>query len=202
LDVDGSSCPVTVRDVKGNAIILSSYKDILVERVDGELEIRTHSGSVTVDGVEKDATIRSSYRPIQVKHIGGSLKVDGSSCSVTADDVTGDVDITNSYKYVILKRTSGSIIVQGSSSPIEVSQIKNLPTNGQVELITTYKPILLYIPKNAHVNISANTRYGKIHSDFPVYLDEGDKNKIRIEIGGGQTSVLLKTSGNITIKKD
>jgi len=157
---------------------------------------------VTVDEVGKDVTIRSSYRPIQVKHVGGGLKVDGSSCSVMAEDVAGDVNIENSYKYVILKRTSGSIVVQGSSSPIEVSQIKNLPSNAQVELITTYKPILLYVPKNPNVNISAYTRYGKISSDFPVYLDEEDKNRIRIELGAGQTAVRLQTSGNITIKKD
>jgi len=112
------------------------------------------------------------------------------------------VNITNSYKYVILKRTSGSIIVQDSSSPIEVTQIKNLPKEGQVELITTYKPILLHIPKSANVIISASTRYGKINSDFPVYLDKEDKHKIRVELGNGQTAVNLKTSGNITIKKD
>jgi len=80
--------------------------------------------------------------------------------------------------------------------------VKNLSKGGKVEYITTYKPILLRIPKSANVIISASTRYGKINSDFPVYLDKEDKNKIRVELGDGQTAVNLKTSGNITIKKD
>ncbi|MDH5706457.1 MAG: hypothetical protein OEZ45_10610, partial [Candidatus Aminicenantes bacterium] len=202
VDVDGPSCPVSVSDVKGNAIIVSSYKDIIVERVDGGLEVRAHSAPVMASVIGKDVTIRSSYNPIQIKQVGGKVNVDGGSCSVTAEDIAGDVNIVNSYKYVVLKRTSGSIIVQGSSSPIEVTQIRNLPKDGKVELITTYKPILLHLPRNADAVISAYSRYGKISSDFPVYLDQGDDKKIRIELGEGKTTVQLKTSANITIKKD
>jgi len=121
---------------------------------------------------------------------------------VTAEDVAGNVNIVNSYKYVVLKRTSGSILVEGSSSPIEVTQIRNLPKDGKVELTTTYKPILLHLPRNTDAVISASTRYGKIISDFPVYLNQGDDKNIRIELGEGKTQVSLKTSANITIKKD
>ena len=80
--------------------------------------------------------------------------------------------------------------------------VKILSKGGKVELIATYKPILLHLPRNADAVISAYSWYGKISSDFPVYLDEGDDKKIRIELGEGKTEVSLKTSANITIKKD
>jgi hypothetical protein len=202
LEVEGDSAPVNARDIKGNATIRSSYKNILVERVDGWLDIDTNSSPVTVSDIKQHVDITTSYKPIQVKNIGGDLEIDGSSCSVTAEDIGGDVDIRNSYKYVILRQTSGSIVVSGSSSPIEVSSIKRLPADGEIELITTYKKIQLALPEDADVTISASTRYGRIRSDFPVYLDSEDDKKIEVKLGKGRTMVRLETSGNIILKKE
>jgi hypothetical protein len=102
---------------------------------------------------------------------------------------------------VVLRETSGSVVVRGSSSPIEVTQVKSLPQGSRVELITTYKPIIVEIPGDADVAISASTQYGKIRSDFPVYLlDKGTKS-IKVELGKASIIVRIETSGDITIKK-
>ena len=193
---------MTARDIRGDVIITSSYKDIIAERIDGKLEIRTGSGSVTVKYAKKDVNIVSTYKAIQVSHVQGSLTVDGGSCSVVAEDVKGDVKISNSYKYVVVKGTSGSIVVMGESSPIEVSQIKSIPANGEIELRTTYKPVTIHIPKDANVSISAQTEYGKIRSDFPVYLSDDDNKDIKIEMGKSTIPVTIKTSKDINIRRD
>jgi DUF4097 and DUF4098 domain-containing protein YvlB len=132
--------------------------------------------------------------------VGGSLKVEGSSSSVLAESVAGDVDVVNSYRNVVLRKTGGSISVRGSSSPIEVMEIQSVPKGGKIELITTYKPITLTLPESVEAAISAVTTYGKIRSDYPVYLQESEKN-IKIEVGKGGILVKLETSGDITIKK-
>jgi DUF4097 and DUF4098 domain-containing protein YvlB len=111
------------------------------------------------------------------------------------------VKVSNSYKYVVLKGTSGSIDVRGSSSPIEVSNIRKLPEDARIDLVTTYKPITLTLPENADVAVSANSEYGKIRSDFPVYLN-GDEKGARLELGKASVTVHLKTSSNIILKKE
>jgi hypothetical protein len=118
-----------------------------------------------------------------------------------AEDIQGDVNISNSYKYVILKQTMGSIVVKGSSSPIEITGIKKMPKDGRIELITTYKPITLHLPESADVILSAYTTYGKINSDFPVYLSSAKNAAPEAAEKKGSTVVRLETSGNITVKK-
>ena len=181
--------------------MVSSYKDITAENIKGRLDIRTTSGSITANSIGKNVDIISKYKPIQISHVGGSLKIDGQSCSVMAEDIQGDVNISNSYKYVILKQTMGSIVVKGSSSPIEITGIKKMPKDGGIELITTYKPITLHLPESADVILSAYTTYGKINSDFPVYLSSAKNAAPEAAEKKGSTLVRLETSGNITVKK-
>jgi DUF4097 and DUF4098 domain-containing protein YvlB len=202
LDIDGGSCAVTVHNVKKDARILSSYKPVTVDGVAGALDINSPSSDVYVKDIGSHTTILTSYKTVRAENIGGKLQVDGSSSSVLADRVVGDVDVVNSYKYVILKGTSGSIHVRGDSSPIEVSNLRHLPAGGAIELITTYKPVTLGLPATASVKISAQTEYGKIRSDFPVYLMGDDDKQVKIEVGTGGNLVRIATSGDITIRKE
>ena len=133
-----------------------------------------------------------------VNNVEGFLKVDGSSCSVSADNVRGDIDINNSYKFVILKNTSGSIKVKGGSSPIEISNVKHLPAQGFINLETTYKNINISLPKDSKVSIFTFSKYSKIESDFPVYINKENDDKKPLN----GTIIKIKSSGRIIIKEE
>ena len=85
-----------------------------------------------------------------------------------------------------------------------MSQITKVPAGGSINLLTTYKPVTLTLPANAAVQISAHTQYGKIRSDFPVYLnnDEDDGKAIKLELGNGGALVRVETSGDIILRKE
>ncbi|MCH6559897.1 hypothetical protein IH799_06020 [candidate division KSB1 bacterium] len=203
LIIDGSNCTVTAVNIQNDVEIKSSYKDINVEQVGGSLDIDGSNCRVAISDVKKNADIRASYKSVSVKDLGGSLKVNGSNSSVLVDGLGGDADIVNSYKQVILKRTGGSIKVRGQNSSIEVYAIEKLPKESQIELITSYKAVTLSLPEAANVTISAYTSYGKIRSDYPVYLNEdSNKQQARVELGDGSTLVRIETSGNITLRKE
>ena len=113
------------------------------------------------------------------------------------------MSIKNSYNSVVLRRTSGSIEVHGSSSRIEVDEIKSLPAGGRVELLTTYEPVKLTLPADAEVTIQAKSEYGKISSDFPVFLSGTDPNtvstKLAAKLGEATVLVRIETSADIRI---
>jgi hypothetical protein len=197
LEIDGSSCSVTGTDIKGNTTILSSYKPIKLERIEGAVSVRTSSADIAITDAKESVKILSKYKPILLTRIGGDVQIDGDSCAVVVDTVKGAVDITNSYKHIILKHTASSINARGNSSPIEVTNIDHLPADSTVRLITTYKSIILHLPSSAPVSITAHTTYGKIDSDYPVLLDPSNP-----KLAPGKTTVFVKTSRNITIKKD
>jgi len=145
------------------------------------------------------AKIRSSYKEIHAEKIAGSVTVEGESCPVLLNTVGGDIDISNEYKYVILKGTSGSIKVRGNSSPIEITDIKNLPENGVIDLYTTYKPVTLELPSNTNAQIAAKSEYGKIQSDFPVYVL--DNNIVSYDSKKGGPKIFVETTADIQIYK-
>lgn len=201
LDVHTGSGPVSVTGVTENGSIRSTYKPILVKQVGGNLEVNGSSSPVTVSDVKQNVRIRSTYKPILVDQVVGSLEVDGSSCSVTAEEVAGNVEITNSYKYVIVRKTSGSIIVKGSSSPIEVTNIRNLPADARVDLSTTYKTIQLTLPKDVDATIAVTAGHSKISSEIPVLLIDKNGDMTQLTAEEGKTLIRLKTSGQIVLKK-
>jgi hypothetical protein len=87
--------------------------------------------------------------------------------------------------------------VNGNSSPIEIKNIDHLPVDGKIELTTTYKPIELNLPADSNVLITAYTTYGQVISDFPVFL-----KAVPVKPEAGKTEIFIKTSQDITIRKD
>jgi len=174
-----------------------------VTNVGGRLDVKSQSAKVTASDIKQGASIFSTFHAIEARRVGGDFKADGESSSVLAEDIAGGVDINNSFKSVVLRQTSGSIRVRGESSSVEVSRIKNLPDGSVIDIRTTFKPILISFPAAAELKLTARTDFGKILSDFPVYLEDTDEKKqIRLETGKGGVTVTLETSAGITIKKE
>ena len=146
-------------------------------------------------------TIISTYYPDEVCAVAAYLRVDGASCSVVANRVDGDIDVKNSYKYVVIKGSAGSVRVQGNSSPIEVIDVKAAPPGSEFELITKYKPVKLTLPAETDAVVRAETQYGKIYSDFPVYLGVDPDKQVKIEQKKGKVLVKIKTTQDITIRE-
>lgn len=118
--------------------IQSSYKDIVVENVEGELDVHTGSGPVSVTGVTENVSIRSTYKPIHVKQVGGDLEVDGSSSAVTVSDVKQNVRIRSTYKPILVDQVGGDLEVDGSSCSVTAEEIK-----GNVEITNSYKYVIV-----------------------------------------------------------
>ena len=58
------------------------------------------------------------------------------------------------------------------------------------------------LPSDANVSIRAKTTFGKIRSDYPVYLDYEDDKHVRIVQGDGRIPVRVVTSSDIIIRKE
>ena len=202
LEIVCQSSTVTVDGVDGDVRIQTSFREVGAEHIGGTLTIKGGSCAVTANDIGKDVVIQTSFNPIRVERIKGNLDVKGGSCSVSVEDIDGDVKISNSFNDVVVKGSSGSVDISGESSSIEVSKIKKIPENAHFELETTFKPVTLILPGDASVVITAKTTFGKIRSVYPVYLDDENVKRVRIQRGDGSTPVRIITSSDIIIKND
>jgi hypothetical protein len=73
---------------------------------------------------------------------------------------------------------------------------------GRINLTTTYKPVTLALPASAAVKIYARTEYGKIRSDFPVYLNDSEGKVVKTELGNGSTLIQIETTADIILRKE
>jgi hypothetical protein len=89
--------------------------------------------------------------------------------------------------------------VHGNSSPIEISEIKSIPEIATIDLFTTYKPISLELPSATKVQIGAHSEYGKIKSDYPVFIL--DKDIAGYDPDKSGVKIMIETTADITITK-
>jgi len=204
LEVNGESAPVTVRDVDLDAVVGSSFGDIAVTGVGGSLEVRSESAKVTAADVKKDVAIRTSFKDVEARRIGGGLTVEAESSGVLAEDIGGAVSVRSSFSRVVLRRTSGSITVTAESAPVEIAEIKALPSGSVIDVKTSFGPIRITLPAGAEFQGTAKAGFGKVITDIPVTLtDSGSFEGQVVSFGTGKGGVTLRleTTADITIKK-
>jgi hypothetical protein len=102
---------------------------------------------------------------------------------------------------VEIRRSNGSIVINSEGSPVEIKEIARLAKPSIIDITTTMNPITLHLPGHLAVALSAKTEYGKIRSDYPVYLDEPEEPRPAPVAGREGIPVRLQTDGDITVRK-
>jgi len=205
--VDCESGPVTLREVDGDAVVVSSYGDVAATMVKGSLDVKSESSKVSAVDIGRRVSVSSSYASIEVRRTGGDVTVNGESSPVLVEDPGGAVNVSNSYGYIILRGTKGSVLARGESSSVELSAVKSLPPGSMVDIRTSYNPITVTLLAGVEPKITARTEFGRIRSDYPVYIADTGEGGVRTEaldlsVPPNAVVVRLETSSaDIVIKK-
>jgi DUF4097 and DUF4098 domain-containing protein YvlB len=179
--VDCESGPVSLREVDGDAVITSSFGDVSATMVKGSLDVKSESSKVSATDIGRAVSITSSFETIEVRRCGGDVKIKAESSPVLVEDPGGAVDVSNSFGYVILRGTRGSVLVRSESSSVELSAIKSLPLGSVVDIRTSFNPITVTFPAGVEPKIMVRTEFGRVRSDFPVYIVDTGLGEVSIE---------------------
>jgi DUF4097 and DUF4098 domain-containing protein YvlB len=116
---------------------------------------------------------------------------------VKSSNIDGDITITNSFNPVKLKQTAGSIIIRSQSGSVNVSDFKILPATATIDILTTFEKIELNLPAGTEAAVQAKTSFGKIESDYPVYMNSSKPLKVK----AGQVIIKLETDSDIIVRE-
>jgi len=97
-------------DAEANGVSAS----IVLEDVDGELDLESVSGSIRVDGGTKSVSAQS---------VSGSVRVESNAKRIEASSISGRVQVEASAEEVHAKSVSGSVTVEGVSGRIRASSV-------------------------------------------------------------------------------
>ncbi len=183
-DLHNSFGAVRFSRIARNLTVRSQNAGVVGDSVGGSAIIETSFGNVDLRGVKGGARVTAGNSPVRLTSVGGEIYAKTSFGGIAVADAAGPVTAENGYGSITLEARPG-----GKCQP--------------VSLHTTFAPIRVTLPQGYGYNLTAQTSFGHIQSDFEVAASgEFGRDALTGKIGGGGCELhLTDQNGNIEILK-
>ena len=180
-----------IASVPRGATLIVSTRDgsITVERIDGQLELRTDDGSVRVSEAAGDVLVVTRDGSITLERVAG--RVDARSGD-------GSIRVNGTPTALTLETRDGSVVVRADRGTEMVDDWSVRTGDGTV---------VMELPDGFGAEIDAETQDGSVRTtlDVPGGAAEGssreDRRRLRGRLGSGGKTVKLRTSdGSIRLR--
>jgi len=143
--------------------------------------------------------------------VNGSMSVRGTGAEVKASTVNGGVDVSDAGGQVKASTVNGNVRVTTSAGPVSASTVNgsisarmgNLSRDGDMRFNTVNGTITVETPSSLDANISIDTMFGGISSDFPVQLSGrfGPRHAEGVIGRGGRRISMNTVNGSVELRK-
>ncbi len=189
--------------------------DVVLEGIDGPLNIDTGSADVQVGRIHQRVDISVGSGDISARDIDGELSATARSGDVTVDSVAGDIRVETTSGDIRIGRpghkvsaraNSGEVEIDGVSADLRVNtgsgdcRISGDPRSTAVwEIETRSGEALLDVSQRASFQLIAHSR-SRIQRDIEMTVEEESRRDLRGRVGKGEARVRVETgSGRIRI---
>lgn len=165
---------------------------------------------IVVDGVQGSLDLENVEGSITVRRVSGPVDVESVSGGIILEDVQGDVTVTNVNEAVHLssvrgnisaETTNGAIVMRGiESTSVEASTVNGLVEyhgtvrdGGNYYLGTHNGRITMSMPAGANARLDIATRNGKVEAAFPVQVRSEGDGEFSISLGSGSARIELES---------
>ena len=218
--ITGSFATIDLKDVGADVIVENSNGGVKLASVRGSATVKTSFAPTEIIGVTGPANVTNSNGSVLLRDVGGAVDVRGSFGRVDAEDLKAGIRVTTGNSGVRVVNARGPVTVTTTFGPVELRNVEGKVDvrnqNGAIDaapaaaprachditLATTFSYIQLHLP-DAGYAMTAQTSFGRIHSDVPItatgMIGEG---RLSGTIGGGGCTLQLTNSnGDIRILK-
>lgn len=198
--VENSNGGVRLATVRGAATVRTSFAAAEVIGVTGPADVTNSNGNVLLRDVGGPAEVRGSFGRIDAEDMKAGIRVTTGNGGVRINNARGAVTVTTTFGPVELRNVDGKVDVRNQNGAIDASTTAKPGTCHDVTLATTFSYIQVQVANAGYV-VTAQTSFGKIHSDVPITavgaIGEG---RLSGTIGGGGCTLQLTNSnGDIRI---
>ncbi len=195
---------IRVDDTDGRVHAVTTNGSIEVRGRTRQNDLQTTNGAIFVDGADASVTAKTT---------NGSIDVRGGKGNVEAITTNGKIDLDRVAGRVHAKTTNGSIHAgiarlekSGDFSSSNGSITVRIEEGAAPITVTSSNAALdVTLPSEFSGSLDAESRYGKIRTEFPVTstMTEPDKHKISGSIGSGEGPLvkLRSSNGQIQVRK-
>jgi hypothetical protein len=143
--------------------------------------------------------------------VNGSMSVRGTGAEVKASTVNGGVDVRDAGGQVRATTVNGNVRVTTSAGPVTATTVNgsinarmgSLNRDGDMKFDTVNGTITVETPSSLDANVSIDTMFGGIASDFPVQLSGkfGPRHAEGVIGRGGRRISMNTVNGSVELRK-
>jgi hypothetical protein len=226
VSIAGAYSAMNIGGIQGSVKAATSFADIEVYDIDGELSIENHHGGIEASDSRVNsgvAIFRNSYGPITLQDINGALEAYTDFSEIRATDIIagdGSIVLRTNYGAINVENAAGELVCETSFNTISVSNCRLTHGHSKIEtnyskiaadfesltncdlfISNTYNNIELSIPAESSVEIVASVdNGGRINvEDLPIRPTTLQVQRFEGYIGESDSRVELKINGIGTI---
>ena len=202
LFVQNQNGEIQATGISGAADLRNSFAAVRFSRIGKGLTVNSQNASVTGDTVGGQAVIETSFGNVDVHDIKGGARVTAGNSGVRIASVGGPVYAKTSFGGTTVTGADGPVTVENGNGSV-VLDVRSGRKCAPVALRTNFAPIRVTLPPGLGYNLTAQTSFGHIRSDFEVSVTgEIGHDALNGKLNGGGCELrLMNQNGNIEILK-
>ena len=201
VQIEGPGSEVRVSDIGQAVTIRNSHKLVSVEDLRAGLEMETsYSNRVRIQRVRGAVNIQAAHTAVHASELESGITLTGVSTSVDLKEISGSFEIATSLRPVKVQGFGGQGWVQNEFGDVTLTARE--PLNSGLVVVNKNAIIILSVPANSNLSLTAEALGGSIVSDFGSST-QPDSTVLKASIGRGGPDVSLQTThASIRIKKN
>ena len=201
VQIEGPGTEVRLSDIGQAVAISNSHKLVSVEDLRAGLEIETsYSNRVRIERVRGGVNLQAAHTAVLASKLESGMTLTGVSTSVDLEEIVGSFEIATSLRPVKVQGFDGKGWIQNEFG--DVTLIAREALHSGLVVVNKNANIVLTVPANSNLSLSAEALGGSIASDFGNST-QPDSTVLKTSIGRGGPDVSLQTThASIRIRKD
>jgi hypothetical protein len=97
VEIHSSYGDIDILDIQGDVAVDSTFGDVSIDVCQGMVSVRLANGDVEISEIEKDVTVENSFGDMELAGIGGNVKLTNQNGDITLAGIAGNVDASCSF---------------------------------------------------------------------------------------------------------
>ncbi|MGE0456346.1 MAG: hypothetical protein AB7O37_21370 [Vicinamibacteria bacterium] len=192
LEVDGQQSAVHAREVKGNARVETSYRDVTLTRVGGDARVRSEHGSVSASEIAGSLEARASYDRIEARGVSGAVVAEIEHGGFSGRDLARGARVKASGEDVLLEGFEGPVSIEVERGGATLAPLVAL--GDSIDVRASFGGIRLELPAGSRLELDATAEHGSIDAKLEgLTISEASEHRLRARLGQGGPRVTLAT---------
>lgn len=200
LEVDGRHASVKASDVKGRAIVQTSYRDVELRNVGGDARVKTEHGGLSAEGLGGALFAEASYDDVEASDVAGPVDANVSHGGFRGNRLRQGARVKTSGDDVVLTAFLGPIDVLAQRGGVRLEPQQAL--RDAISATAVRGGIHLDVPAGSSFELDASAQRGEVQLDVPnASISESSSSRVKARLGEGGRSVTLRTQhGDISVE--